>query len=315
MDQMYKKLKMSCGLILRLLLVLSAALVLSGCSRTGGKAESDFSVFYLNKDETSVVEVPYAPVSVKVEDRIRECIEALSTQPGDIDIKPPVQDTVVKEFMYSDEGIINIDFDSGYYQADTVKEILRRAAVAKTLCQIDGVEGIRFSVEGSEIMDERLEPVGIMTADMFINNEGKQINSYEKTTITLYFADESGSGLVKAAENVAYNSNIAMERIVLEQLIKGPLSTGRYYPTMPANVAILSMTTKDYTCYVNLSNAFLTKAGNVTDETVLYSIVNSLTELSNINKVQIMIDGETEISFGDHSYLNTPLERNLDIVL
>lgn len=296
-------------------IALTGALTLSGCSTAVRKADSDFSVFYINKEETTVVEVPYDPVSVKVEDRIGECLKVLSSQPGDIELKPPIQDTKVKDFMYSDEGIINIDFDSGYYQADTIKEMLRRAAVAKTLCQIDGVEGIRFSVEGSEIMDERLEPVGIMTADMFIYNEGNQINSYEKTTITLYFADESGTKLKKAAENVAYNSNIAMERIVLEQLIKGPLSTGRYYPTIPSNVSILSMTTKDYTCYVNLSNAFLTKAGNVTDETVLYSIVNSLTELANINKVQIMIDGETEISFGEHSYLNTPLERNLDIVL
>ncbi len=301
--------------VLRICLTLTAMFSLFGCSAARRQAGSDFSVFYINKDETTVVEVPYEPVSVKVEDRIRECLEVLSSQPGDIELKPPIQDTKVKDFMYSDEGIVNIDFDNGYYQADTIREILRRAAVAKTLCQIDGVEGLRFSVEGSEIMDERLEPVGIMTADMFINNEGKQINSYEKTTITLYFADESGTKLKKAAENVAYNSNIAMERIVLEQLIKGPLSTGRYYPTIPPNVTILSMTTKDYTCYVNLSDAFLTKAGNVTDETVLYSIVNSLTELSNINKVQIMIDGETEISFGEHSYLNTPLERNLDIVL
>ena len=267
--------------VLCLFIALTGALPLSGCSSAVRKADSDFSVFYINKEETTVVEVPYDPVSVKVEDRIGECLKVLSSQPGDIELKPPIQDTKVKDFMYSDEGIINIDFDSGYYQADTIKEILRRAAVAKTLCQIDGVEGIRFSVEGSEIMDERLEPVGIMTADMFINNEGNQINSYEKTTITLYFADESGTKLIKAAENVAYNSNIAMERIVLEQLIKGPLSTGRYYPTIPSNV----------------------------------SIVNSLTELANINKVQIMIDGETEISFGEHSYLNTPLERNLDIVL
>ena len=50
------------------------------------------------------------------------------------------------------------------------------------------------------------------------------------------------------------------------------------------------------------------------DEVVLYAFVNSLTELPNINKVQFMIDSETEISFGEHSYLNEPFERNLEIV-
>ena len=290
-------------------------IALAGCGVTGRAPESNFSVFYLNKDITTVVERPYLLTADKDEDKIAECLQVLSTNPSDVDIRNPIQENVkINEFLYAEEGIVNIDFDSGYFQAGIIEDTLRRAAIVRTLCQIDGVDGIRFSVEGAEITDSKLNPIGIMTADMFINNEGKQINTYEKTTITLYFADESGTMLIRTAENVAYSSNIAMERIVMEQLIRGPLSAGKYYPTVPQNVSILSITTKDGTCYVSLSNAFLSKVGNVTDETVLYSIVNSLTELANINKVQIMIDGETEISFGDHSYLNTPLERYLDIV-
>ncbi len=294
---------------------MAMSILCSGCALSGSYEDGGFSVFYLNKDETTVVEKPYELEATKLEDKIGECIELLCTQPAEVDVKNPIQDTKVNGFVYSEEGIVNIDFDSGYFQAGQIKEILRRAAVVRTLCQIEGVEGVRFSVDGAEITDSKLEPVGVMTAGMFINNEGKQINTYEKATITLYFANSDGTGLLQAAENVAYSSNISMERIVMEQLIRGPLTLGRLYPVMPANVSILSMTTKDGTCYVNLSNSFLQKAGNVTDEVVLYSIVNSLTELSNINKVQIMIDGETEISFGEHSYLNTPLERNLDIVL
>ncbi len=298
-----------------LLAFLSASALLFGCSLPKDETGTAFSVYYLNKDQTTVVEKPYEPTAQKPEDILAECIEVMSTQPADVDLKCPIQDNVkVKSFQITDEGTAELNFDSGYYQADTIQDILRRAAVVRTICQINGIRGVRFLVEGTEITDENLQPVGMMTADMFISNEGKQINTYEKTTITLYFADESGTLLLRTAENVAYSSNIAMERIVLEQLIRGPLYTGQYYPTMPSTVSILSITTKDGTCYVNLSTNFLTKVGNVTDETVLYSIVNSLTELSNINKVQIMIDGETEISFGDHSYLNTPMERYLDIV-
>ncbi|MCR4656653.1 MAG: GerMN domain-containing protein [Lachnospiraceae bacterium] len=296
-------------------IVLSSVLFCSGCSLSKTEDGGSFHIYYFNKDETTVVERPYSPESTNTEELIEECIAKLSTQPMEVDVKNPIQDTEVNDIMVSEEGVVNIDFDSGYFQAERIKETLRRAAIIRTLCQIDGVFGVRFSVDGTELLDDKLEPVGIMTADMFINNEGEQINTYEKATITLYFADESGEGLLKTAENVAYSSNIAMERIVLEQLIRGPLTEGRYYPVVPPNVSILSMTTKDGTCYVNLSGGFLQKYGNVTDETVLYSIVNSLTELSNINKVQFMIDGETEISFGEHSYLNTPLERNLDIVL
>ena len=76
----------------------------------------------------------------------------------------------------------------------------------------------------------------------------------------------------------------------------------------------MAVMTKYGVCYVNLSKAFLQKQGNLRDEVVLYSFVNSLTELPNVNKVQFMIDSETEISFGEHSYLNAPFERDLALV-
>ena len=48
---------------------------------------------------------------------------------------------------------------------------------------------------------------------------------------------------------------------------------------------------------------------NVSTDVAVYSIVNSLVELSNINKVQILINGEVPESFQ-----TTTFERNLDIV-
>lgn len=67
--------------------------------------------------------------------------------------------------------------------------------------------------------------------------------------------------------------------------------------------------TKDGICYVNLDESFLTVVNNVSTDVAVYSIVNSLVELSNINKVQILINGEVPESFQ-----TTTFERNLDIV-
>ncbi len=118
---------------------------------------------------------------------------------------------------------------------------------------------------------------------------------------------------METTEAVAYNSNISMEKLVCEHIISGPLSGGSYPVTSP-DVRLMAVTTKDGVCYVNLSKEFLQKQGNLRDEVVLYSFVNSLTELPNVNKVQFMIDSETEISFGEHSYLNAPFERDLALV-
>ena len=169
------------------------------------------------------------------------------------------------------------------------------------------------SLQHLPVNDSKGAPIGIMTADMFIDNAGDEINSYERTRLKLYFADESGTALVETTEAVAYNSNISMEKLVCEHIISGPLSGGSYPVTSP-DVRLMAVTTKDGVCYVNLSKEFLQKQGNLRDEVVLYSFVNSLTELPNVNKVQFMIDSETEISFGEHSYLNAPFERDLALV-
>ncbi len=49
----------------------------------------------------------------------------------------------------------------------------------------------------------------------------------------------------------------------------------------------------DGVCYVNLDEMFLNQNQEISEPVVLYSIVDSLTELTGIDKVQISINGDT----------------------
>ena len=149
-----------------------------------------------------------------------------------------------------------------------------------------------------------------MSADQFIDNDGNEINNYELAKIKLYFADESGTSLIAANREKHYSTNTPMERFVVEELIAGP--TGQVeglYPSINPSTKIVNVMTKDGICYVNLDENFLTVVNNVSTDLSIYAIVNSLVELSNINRVQILINGEVPASFSAASY-----ERNLDIV-
>ena len=149
-----------------------------------------------------------------------------------------------------------------------------------------------------------------MSADQFIDNDGNEINTYELAKIKLYFADESGTSLIAANREKHYSTNTPMERFVVEELIAGP--TGQVeglYPSINPSTKIVNVMTKDGICYVNLDESFLTVVNNVSTDLSIYAIVNSLVELSNINRVQILINGEVPDSFSAASY-----ERNLDIV-
>ncbi|MCR5357682.1 MAG: GerMN domain-containing protein [Lachnospiraceae bacterium] len=288
-------------------------LVLSGCNRSTGKGDDAFKVFYPSKDGVRVASVGMQVSATETDAFINEVLMQLSAQPSDYDLRPAIPENVGVLSVALSDGLLLVDFDKEYYKLTGRDEIIRRAAIVRTLDQINGVDEISFTVEGSPITDSKDVPIGVMTADMFIDNAGDEINSYERTKLLLYYADADGTGLIQTTEAVAYNSNISLEKLVCEHLISGPLAYG-VYPVTDPGVHIIAVTTKDGVCYVNLSKEFLAKQGNLTDEVVLYSFVNSLTELNNINKVQFMIDSETEISFGEHSYLNAPFERNLDLI-
>ena len=146
-----------------------------------------------------------------------------------------------------------------------------------------------------------------------MENPGSTADDYAVTTATLYFANESGDKLVPESVNISYSSNIPVERVVVEQLIKGPL-TEDVYPTIPAETKLISISTKDGICYVNLDNGFLSQGYDVTEAVPIYSIVNSLTSIPGVSKVQILINGETNLVYRESIRFDTIFERNLDII-
>jgi len=128
--------------------------------------------------------------------------------------------------------------------------------------------------------------------------------------VKLYFANAAGDKLIASYREKHYSTNTPLERFVVEELIAGP--SGQIeglYPVINPETKIVNILTKDGICYVNLDSNFLTVINNVSTEVAVYSIVNSLVEFDNINKVQILVNGEVPPTFS-----NSTFERNLDYV-
>ena len=129
----------------------------------------------------------------------------------------------------------------------------------------------------------------------------------------MYFANDKGDKLVKENFSVAYSRNVSIERAVVEQLIKGPDITTNGM-TLPVNLKLLNISVKDGICYVNLDSSFLTEIVNVSSTIPIYSIVDSLCELSNIDKVQFLINGDSKKVYRESISLDAPFEMNVDII-
>lgn len=284
-------------------------LALGACGRESAEAENIYQVYYVSNSETKV-EMHETEIQVPEEEILQKLIECLSTNPDKLEYKAPfgmgfqVLDTNLEE------GKLLIDVDERYKELPVMTEVLVRAAVVRTLTQLPDINLVMITVEGNQIYDRNGNAISWMSADQFIDNDGNEINTFELARVRLYFAGESGADLIAAYREKHYSTNTPMERFVVEELIAGP--SGQIeglYPSINPNTKIINVMTKDGICYVNLDENFLTVVNNVSTDVSIYSIVNSLVELSSVNKVQILINGEVPSSFS-----STAFERNLDIV-
>ena len=253
---------------------------------------------------------PHEMTSQTGEEQLEELLECLSANPDKLEYRAPLSLGFQILGKNLENERIQIDVDKAYKELPAITEVLVRAAITRTLTQLPDISYVSITVEGEQLFDSMDNQVGWMSADQFIDNDGNEINTYELAKIKLYFADESGTSLIAANREKHYSTNTPMERFVVEELIAGP--TGQVeglYPSINPSTKIVNVMTKDGICYVNLDENFLTVVNNVSTDLSIYAIVNSLVELSNINRVQILINGEVPASFSAASY-----ERNLDIV-
>ena len=85
-------------------------------------------------------------------------------------------------------------------------------------------------------------------------------------------------------------------------LASGPTNDKLETP-LPEGTIINNAYLKGNTVYVDFSNEFITNAPSGIEEEglLIYSIVNTLTELNEVSGVKILINGEENKSFSDNS--------------
>lgn len=298
--------KKICGIVL----AVACLLLTAACGRDDGDSGNIYQVYYVSNSETKVEMHEYEVQTLSPEDQLQELIGCLSTNPDRLEYKAPFGMGFRILGMKLEEERLTIDVDGAYKELPVMTEVLVRAAVVRTLTQLPEISFVMVTVEGNQLYDANGNAISWMNAEQFIDNDGNEINTYELARVRLYFAGESGADLIAAFREKHYSTNTPMERFVVEELIAGPSGQlDGLYPSINPNTKIINVMTKDGICYVNLDENFLTVVNNVSTDVSIYSIVNSLVELSNINKVQILINGEVPSSFS-----TTTFERNLDIV-
>lgn len=295
-------------LVLLLLMVL-----LAGCQKEEQETEG-YRIYCVNTEGTRLESESYTPVAEGGDELIQELIGQLGKTPAFPEHRKAVPDGIGITATVCTEKNLRVDFNGTYHEMDHITEVFCRAAVVKTLVQVPEVDTVEITVNGQELADSQGNPIGVMGDHTFIDNKGKGINSYQCETFVLYFADKNGQKLSKEMRTVRYSSNYAKERVLLEELFKGP-DNKELQAVFPENTKALDVMTEDKLCTVNMGAVFNQPPGtSVLPETTIYALVNTLCDNCGIDQVQIAIEGDSTVKYLETIDISKPFERNSKII-
>ena len=191
-------------------LMFLAVLQLSGCQQSEVKEDTlekgEYWVYYLDSSMTRLAPRAYRPTATDADGIIGELMEQFLKVPADVDSQPALSDKVVYQHFTRKDQVLYLYFDANYSSMKPEREILCRAALARMLTQVEGVDYINIYSADQPLMDRSGNPVGMLSTSDFILNTSN-VNAYEKTELALYFADETTGKLVKETREVVHNIN------------------------------------------------------------------------------------------------------------
>lgn len=294
-----------------ILMILIFSILLVGCSdknkaSTSGKT---VEVYYIDSKTSVLVSESYQMTATKTNKQIEEVLGKLKETPKKLGYNCAIPENVPLEYTLGKSGSLLINFNESYNVLTGIDRILSCAAIIKTLGQIKGVEEVQFSINGQPMKDSNGDVIVPLKEEDFIDNNETNM-SYK---IKLYFSNKEGDALLEDIADINYSGTESIESQILQRLIDGPTTQGMY-PSIPKGTKVLSITKADGICTVDFNEKLLDKLPNVKEEIAIYSIVNTLVELPDVNKVSFTINGIEQKKFMESVDLDQPFETRLDLI-
>lgn len=280
----------------------------SGCGKK--ETESKYKIYYVNEEQGEVLAEGFVPSEETTQTMLEEMTEKLNKKNAEGHTLLP--ENIEIQSCVDDDGMIRVDFNQEYHDLNPVDEVLLRASIVKDYVQIPNIYLVTITAEGTPIVDSQGQEIGAMSLDSFLENTGKEIMAYQYKELNLYFTNEEGNQLVPEARQVYYNGNTPIEKVIVEQLLRGPGESG-HYATLPSDTRIVGVSVADGIAYVNLGKQFVDEALPVDAQISIYSIVNSLIDAGNVSQVQISINGDTSLLFKDKVDMNQLFQVNHEL--
>lgn len=283
-------------LLLITVFVLAGIAVFTIANKNKGNGKTHVTLYFLSADKGSIMGYEKAFLSEDNEALYNAVAESVIKGPKSKRYSAIMDKSAKVNSIKNSSGNLTVDFSAEYKDTD----LLSTYALIKTFCELPEVKAVMITKNGQDVLGRG-----------FIKGDEINLESDDDCAVTvhLYFADEEKQQLAGEYRKINILDTQPIEQYIIQELIKGPKIQG-HIRLLPKEADMVSAETTDGTCYVNFKKSFSSKESR---ELMIYSIVNSLTERSNIECVQFLINGKKSDTGGTPD-ISAPLYRDESLI-
>lgn len=275
--------------ILCFLLTLTLLTCLAACGADGPEDPGNF--YYLRTEAqyegTDGIIAPEERELNGLRGDIGPLLEAYLQGPADKDLESPFpRDTVLLDWQMI-RGSLHLNLNDTFAQLSGIDLSLACACLARTCLELTDATTIRIRANGAMLNGSTY--VILSNDNLFLADD-----SLDKlrTDLTLYYTDKYRRYLLGHSISVNLAAQDDVVSYLVEQLMTAPSGMG-LVSALPSGTKLLGSRISDGVCTLDFSMDFELNAfpQSYAQRTTLLSLVNTLTQLEDIQKVEFHIEG------------------------
>lgn len=215
--------------------------------------------------------------------------------------------------VVADQKLAIVDFSQSFTDYNAMDERSIVEAVTWTLTGMPNIEKVKIWVEGEELHEMPVDGLpleGPLTRAVGINLEAQEgVNYSQSTPVTIYFSavtPDDETYYVPVTRLINRTDNRA--KAAIEQLISGPVGSNDLEAVMTPDVVVKNVTKKNDIATVELEyNGY--EEGQQAPAEMMQALVLAMTENTGLAKVQIKINGKSNVKDTNNQSYSEPVSR------
>lgn len=274
--------------------------------------EEGLNIYLLNGSSDALVEVGIQVDKSSLSSQIDTVIKNLiigDTTHGLLGTIP--EENMVEGYEILENGL-RIYVTDEFSQMDQVTYLICRSSIIKSITSIEGIAYVEFYEDRLPMKDDFGKVYGAFYPDDIITVSNTSNSVAKVQLVILYYPDEQGEYLEKTEREIELYSGESIEKRLIEELM---MSDVTHISPLPEGTIVKNVHVTNGICYIDFNEAFRSNhyGGSTGEVMTVFSIVNTLTELSDISRVQFLIEGEKTEFFKGHLDFSELFEFNIEL--